>query len=306
MKKIIYSFILLSLTVLIGCEKQEEFGIAQSEKGFNFRMVPDIKAFNLADNDPTVKFTMFSETKNIRKVRVMVELFQFLNDQTTPRYLVKEIEGASVSNDGSTQTTISLAEMANAVKVDVGSLGGGDVFTIYNVVELENGNVYPDTLTLGEQTFINTENSFFTAGNNTSYTAQLNFPMVCSVSSPFTGTYAITDDCGLFSGTTEIVAVAGNPTQRSFGALFTIAGCCEFDGIGFTVDLVCGRVFVPKQGIGIGCGGGSNVDVLTSHISKNGPGAYDDLDDSQFTANIYYSNPDCFGGFECQLTFTKQ
>jgi hypothetical protein len=305
MKKIIYSFILLSLTVLIGCEKQEEFGIAQSEKGFNFRMVPDIKSFNLADTDPTVKFTMFSETQNIRKVSVVVELFQFLNDQTTPRYLVKEIDGPSINNEGSSQATISLQEMADAVKVDISSLGGGDVFTIYNVVELENGNVYPDTLSLGGQTFVNTENSFFTAGATTSYTAQLNFPMVCSVSNPFAGSYTVTDDCGLFSGTAQLVAVAGNPTQRDFSAFFAIAGCCEFDGLGFVVDLVCGRVFVQEQGIGIGCGN-SNVDVVTSHISKNGPGAYDDLDDSQFTANIYYSNPDCFGGFECQLTFTKQ
>jgi hypothetical protein len=130
--------------------------------------------------------------------------------------------------------------------------------------------------------------------------------MVCTVSSPFTGTYAISDDCGLFSGTTTMTAVAGNPTQRTFGALFTIAGCCSFDNIGFTMDLVCGRVFVPTQSVGLGCGGGSNVDVVTSDIDVNGPGAYDDLDDSQFTANIYYSNPDCFGGFDCTVTFTKQ
>jgi hypothetical protein len=305
MKKIIYSFVFLSITALIGCEEQKEFGAEQSEKGFNFRMIPDLKSFNLADADPKVNFTMYSETGNIQKVSVVVELFQFLNDETTPRYLVKEIDGAGLTNDGSSKIAISLQEMADAVDVDIAELGGGDVFTIYNIVELENGNVYPDTLDLGGNAVINTENSFFTSGSTTSYTAQLNFPMVCSVTSPFTGSYTVTDDCGLFSGTATFVTVVGNPTQRDFSALFTIAGCCEFDGLGFAVDLVCGRVFVQKQGIGIGCED-SNVDVLTSHISKNGPGAYDDLDDSQFTANIYYSNPDCFGGFECQLTFTRQ
>lgn len=302
MKKIIYSFILLSLTVLIGCEKQEEFGMAQSQKGFNFRMIPDIKAFNLADADPTVKFTMYSETGNIRKVSVVVELFQFLNDATTPRYVVKEIDGATLTNDGSSQTTISLQEMADAVKVDAATLGGGDIFTIYNVVELENGNVYPDTLSLGGQDFVNTENSFFTAGATTSYTAQLNFPMVCSVSSPFTGTYVVTDDCELFSGTVQLVAVPGNPTQRDFGAEFL-----GFDNTGFALDLVCGRVFVAKQSVGLTCGAPfGDVEVVTSAIDDLGPGQYDDLDDSQFTVNIYYPNPDCFGGFDCTVTFTKQ
>ena len=305
MNKILYSIALLSLILLIGCEKQEEFGKSQSDTGFNFRMIPDARSFNLADTDPTINVTMYTETANIRQVDVVVELFQFLKDQKTKRALVKRIDGASLTNDGSSKATISLQEMATAVGVDPAELGGGDVFTIYNVVELQNGNVYPDTITLGGEQFINTENSFFTAGGTTSYTGQLNFPMVCSVSSPFTGTYAITDDCGLFSGTATLVAVAGNPTQRDFGALFTVPGCCEFDGLGFAIDFVCGRVFVANQGIGIGCGA-IPVDVQTSHISKNGPGEYDDSDDSQFTVNVLYPTPDCFGGFECRLTFTKQ
>jgi hypothetical protein len=306
MKKIIYSIVLLSLAVLIGCEQQQEFGLAQSQTGFNFRMIPDVRSFNLADPNPTVNFTMYSETGNIRKVDVVVELFQFLNDASTARFPVKQIDGSALTNDGSSKLSISLQEMADAVNVDVSELGGGDVFTIINVVELENGNVYPDTLLLGGEEFINSENSFSTAGATTSYTAQLNFPMVCSVSSPFTGTYTISDDCGLFGGTTTLTTVAGNPTQREFLGTFTIAGCCSFDGIGFAVDLVCGRVFVQEQSVGLGCGGGSNVDVVTSAIDVLGPGAYDDADDSQFTANVFYSNPDCFGGFDCTVTFTKQ
>jgi hypothetical protein len=302
MKKLIYSIMFLSLLAVTGCEEQEEFGKAQAQEGFNFRMIPDSRAFNLADQNPTVNFTMFSETGNIRKVDVVVELFQFLNDATTTRVKVKEIDGATVTNDGSSQISISLQEMADAVNVDPATLGGGDVFTIYNIVELENGNVYPDTLKLGGTDVINTENSFFTAGATTSYTAQLNFPMVCSISSPFTGTYVISDDCELFLGTVQLVEVPGNPTQRDFGASFL-----GFDNIGFAMDLVCGRVFVAKQSVGLGCGGAfGNVDVQTSAIDVLGPGAYDDLDDSQFTANINYPNSACFGGFDCTVTFTKQ
>lgn len=301
MNKILYAFIILALAVITGCEKQEEFGLAQSQKAFNFRMIPDLRAFNLAEANPSVTFTMYSETNNIESVDVEVELFQFLSDATTPRAVLAEIDGASVTNDGSTKITLTLADFAAAVGVDPATLGGGDIFTIYNVVQLQDGRVYPDTLILDSEAFINIENSFLTAGATTSFTGQLNFPMVCSVSSPFTGTYAVTDDCDLFGGTVQLTEVAGNPTQREFTGAW--AG---FDGVGFALDLVCGRVFVAEQGIGLGCAPGDLVDVVTSEIGTLGPGAYDDADDSQFTVNVYYSNPGCFGGFDCTLTFTKQ
>jgi hypothetical protein len=306
MKKIYYSMILLAVVILAGCEKQEEFGLEQSDTGFNFRMIPDNRAFNLADANPKVNFTMYSETGNIRKVNIVVELFQFLNNARTSRFNLKEIDGATLTNDGTSKVSISLSEFAEAVGVDVGELGGGDVFTIYNVVELTNGNVYPDTIKLGGKDFINTENAFYTSGNTTSYTGQLNFPMVCSVSSPFTGTYAVSDDCGMFSGNVTLTAVEGNPTQREFAGKWTLPGCCSFDGIGFAMDLVCGRVFVATQSVGLQCSAGNAVDVETSDIEVLGPGTYDDLDDSEFTVNVFYSNPGCVGGFDCTITFTKQ
>jgi len=292
---------LFCLAAVFGCEEQEKFGIAESSKGVNFRMIPNAGSFNLADANPEVTFTMYSETSNIKNVTVVVELFQFLSNETTDRFTLAEIDGADIKNDGTTKVTLSLQDFTDAVDVDPTTLGGGDVFSIYNVVELENGNVYPDTLVFGGNPYINAENAFFTSGNTTSFTGQLNFPMVCSVSSPFTGNYTVTDDCDLFHGTAVLTAVAGNPTQRDFGA-----GWDTFPGIGFTMDLTCGRVFVANQSIGLGCGGGSNVNVVTSSIDDLGPGGYDDLDDSEFVVNVYYSNPACFGGFDCTLTFTKQ
>ena len=306
MKKTIYTSILFCLTVLFACEEQEKFGLAQSDTAVNFRMVPNAGAFNLADNNSQVTFTMYSSTDNIESIEVVVELYKFLSNSTTPRVKLTDIDGATISNDGTSKITIALQQFADAVGVDIAELGGGDVFSIYNVVELENGNVYPDTLVFGGNPFINAENAFFTSGNTTSFTGQLNFPMVCTVTEPFTGMYTVTDDCGLFSGTFELKAVPGNPTKRTFGTTFTIAGCCTFPGLGYDLDLVCGRVFVAKQGIGIGCAGVGNVDVVTSDIEDLGPGAYDDLDDSEFTSNIYYPTPACFGGFDCALTFTKQ
>lgn len=306
MKKIIYASILFCLVVLLACEEQEKFGLVESDRAVNFRMVPDAGSFNLADNESEVTLTMYSSTDNIKSIEVVVELYRFLSNSKTSRFKLTDIDGAIINNEGTSKITISLQQFADAVGVDPGELGGGDVFSIYNIVELENGNVYPDTLIFGGNPFVNAENAFFTSGNTTSFTGQLNFPMVCTVTEPFTGMYTISDDCDLFSGTVELKTVPGNPTQRTFSALFTIAGCCSFPGLGYDLDLVCGRVFVAKQGIGIGCGAAGTVDVVTSDIEDLGPGAYDDLDDSEFTSNIYYSTPACFGGFDCSITFTKQ
>jgi hypothetical protein len=306
MKKIIYSIFCLSLLALAACEEQGKLGLDQSEKGFNFRMIPSAGSFNLADTDPKVTFTMYSETGNIKKVNVVVELYQFLSDTRTSRFTLAEIDGTTLTNDGSSKLTLALKAFTDATGVDPTTLGGGDVFTIYNVVELQNGRKYPDTLKLGTNEYINTENSFFPSGGTTSYTGQLNFPMVCSVSSAFTGTYIVEDDQDLFDGEVTVAAVAGNPTQRVMTGTWKLDDDNVFPGRSFKFDLTCGRVFVQTQSIGLGCGAGNNVDVVTSAIDKNGPGLYDDLDDSEFTVNVRYPNANCVGGFESVLKFTKK
>jgi hypothetical protein len=306
MKKILYSWMLLGLIVLFACEEQGKLGLDESEVGFNFRMIPNATSFNLVDEDPSITFTMYSETNNIKKVNVVVELYQFLSNSRTWRFNLAEIDGATITNDGTSKITIPLSTFTNVTGVDPTTLGGGDVFTIYNVVELENGRVYPDTIDLGGKKYINTENSYFPSGATTSFTGQLNFPMVCPVSSPFTGTYTVTDGCGWFNGEVQLAQVEGNPVQRTFTGKWDLGGGNEFLGVGFNMDFTCGRVFVQTQSIGLGCGGGSNVDVVTSPVDDLGPGAYDDLDDSEFTVNIKYTNGACWGVYDCALTFTKK
>lgn len=306
MKKILYSSLLLALVAMIGCEEQGKLGLDESDKGVNFRMIPDVGSFNLADNDPKITFTLYSEGKNIKKVNVVVELYQFLDNSRSSRFSLAEVDGATITNDGSSKLTIPLSSFAKATGVAPEALGGGDVFTIFNVVELENGRVYPDTLKLGDKTYINTENSYFAAGSTTSYTGQLNLPMVCSVSSAFTGTYIVDDDQDLFDGEVTVTAVAGNSIQRLMTGTWTLDPDNVFENRSFKFDLTCGRVFVQTQSIGLGCGAGNNVDVATSAIDKNGPGLYDDLDDSEFTINVRYPNANCVGGFESTLKFTKK
>ncbi|MCX2744947.1 hypothetical protein OO013_13780 [Mangrovivirga sp. M17] len=118
----------------------------------------------------------------------------------------------------------------------------------------------------------------------------------------FVGTYDLEDDQGLFIGPATITNAGGN--ARTITADYTIPGCCSFADLGFTFDLSCGQVFINEQSIGIGCGGGSNVDVVTP--TSGLIGTFDGTDDTSFTISMFYSNPDCFGGFESTLTLTKQ
>ena len=44
---------------------------------------------------------------------------------------------------------------------------------------MADGRVYPYTLNLGGEDFLNVQNSFFTAAGTTSFTGTLNFPVLC-------------------------------------------------------------------------------------------------------------------------------
>lgn len=309
-KQYIYFLIVAFFAVLMGCESDNKLGLDQSNRVLNFRMEADVASFNsLALNtvDQEVTFTMYSEGKNIDNVTILTDFFQFSSQTTTNRGVLAQIDGSTITNDGTTKLTLKLDDFLTATGVDFNDLAGGDVFKIYNIVELDNGQVYPDTVYIDTDDdgdldpFLNIENSFL--GGTSSFIAELAFPIVCPVTDPFVGTYAITDDQGLWLGNVTLTTNGGS--SRTFTGNWgkgtvTANG---FDGIGFDFDLVCGSIFVAEQSIGLGCGGGSNVDVVTSSV--NGPGIYDDLDDSQFVINVYYSNGDCFGDFESILTFDK-
>jgi hypothetical protein len=98
---------------------------------------------------------------------------------TSSRSLLTEISGSTIKNDGSSKLTFSLADFAQAVGLTVPDLVGGDAFTIYNVVELNNGLVFPDTIVTADNKQIINLGNVFSAGVPTSYTLQLSFTVVC-------------------------------------------------------------------------------------------------------------------------------
>jgi hypothetical protein len=196
MKHLLYSaFITLSALLIISCEEQEDFGLVQSEKGFNLRLAPDKNSFDISAGDPEINFTIYSDNKDIDKVTIYVDLIKFGSDGPTPQALLKEIPGNLLGNSPSANVQMKLSEFVEAVGLTLDDLGGGDIFNIYNKVALSDGRVYPDTLELDGEEFANVENAFFTAAGTTSFTTTLTFPVLCPfVTEDAIGTYSVTRD----------------------------------------------------------------------------------------------------------------
>jgi hypothetical protein len=196
MKQTIFSFFIIAFCgLLFSCEQQDNFGIDQADKAFNLRMAPDKNSFDISAGDPEVNFTVYSDTKTIDHVEIFVELLKFGSDGPTPRALLKEIPGNTLGNSPSTSVTMKLSDFVGAVGLTLDDLGGGDIFNIYNEVTMNDGRVYPDTLTLGGEKFVNVENPFFTAAGTTSFTTTLTFPVLCPfVTADAVGTYSISRD----------------------------------------------------------------------------------------------------------------
>ncbi len=225
MKHILFLFLICTLVFgMFSCEEQGELGLDESDKAFNLRVAPDKATFDISVGDPEINFTMYSDTKTIDRVTILVELVQFGSDGPTPRAVLKEIPGNVFSNSPSSTLSIKLSEFANAVGLTVDDLAGGDIFTIYNQVNMVDGRVYPDTLNLGGDDFINVENSFFTAAGTTSFTGVLNFPVLCPfIPSDAAGTYEITTDEAevIFAANHEPEIIAGpGPSQVTIKNLF--------------------------------------------------------------------------------------
>jgi hypothetical protein len=195
MKQILYSVCVIVIGCLtFSCEEQEEFGIAQSEKGFNLRVAPDKNSFDISAGDPEINFTIYTDTKTIENIQIYVDLIKFGSDGPTPQALLKEIPGSMLSTP-STSIQMKLSEFVGAVGLTLDDLGGGDIFNIYNEVTLSDGRVYPDTLEFDGEEFANIENAFFTAAGTTSFTTTLTFPVLCPfVTADAVGTYTITRD----------------------------------------------------------------------------------------------------------------
>jgi hypothetical protein len=225
MKQILFSVLIIGLGMMaLSCEEQEKLGFEQSDKGFNLRVAPDKNTFDISAGDPEINFVIYSDTKTIDRVQILVEFLKFGSESATSIKLLKEIPGNQLGTTPSINVPIKLSEFAGAVGITLDELGGGDQFTVHNKVLMADGRVYPDTLQFGDDQFVNVENSFFTSAASTSYTTTLSFAVLC----PFIpvdaeGTYTVTRDDAevLWEPDHEPVVVAGpGPSQVTIKNLF--------------------------------------------------------------------------------------
>ncbi|WP_224997619.1 hypothetical protein [Cesiribacter sp. SM1] len=259
----IYSLLLGMATAWTACEVDEPIGV-QSDN-LTFVTAPEISAVGQSFydlSDPENTEIDFSIALAGKESVDRIEVLQ--------SYEGSDFKVVETISTFPADLSISLTEAMNLAGLTVDQLTAGDDFVYTFKVYSAAGSEY------------------FT---NTSFTAST----TCVVQAPFEGTYTVTDDCELFFGTATLTKTSGN--LRSFQASWD-----TFNGIGFEFDLVCEQIYVTEQSIGLGCGAGNNVDVVTAAV----PGTFSASDDSQFTVNVNYSNAGCFGGFECSLTFTKQ
>jgi hypothetical protein len=196
MKQILYTVFAVVLSMVIfSCEEQGKLGIDESDKAFNLRFAPDKNSFDISAGDPEINFTIYSDTRTIDHVEILVDFLKFGSDGPTPIRLLKEIPGSTLGTAPSINVPIKLSEFVGAVGFSLEDLGGGDIFNIYNKVVMSDGRVYPDTLDFDGEEFANVENAFFTAAGTTSFTSTLTLPVLCPfIIDDAVGTYSVTRD----------------------------------------------------------------------------------------------------------------
>jgi hypothetical protein len=241
------SVLILSLIALFACESDYKIGYDESIAGFNLRMVPEATLFDIAQGDPSLNFKIYSDSRDIDQVTIEVELFQFAAGTTTDKGVLLSIDGSELKSEGQLYE-LTLSDYAAAVGLTLAEVGSGDMFTVYNRVEMADGRVYPDTLELNGDEFVNVENSFFTVANSTSFTTTLSFPVICPfIAAEAAGTYTVTrDDFETYLDPGyEPQAVAGpGPNQVTFINLF---GHPEGYDIVVDVDPNTSEATVAKQ-----------------------------------------------------------
>jgi len=173
----------LGLFVASCDDKEPPFQLDDAERAFTYRMVRDVSSFNILDANPAVSLTVFSQSENIASVDLMADILVFNladpnNSPLTPRAKLQTVNKGEFDDEGSLVITLTLQEIVDALGFPLDSLKGGDVINLYNIASLDDGRIFPDTLTLNNQQYLNLENPFFTT-TTTSFSAFLPFPISC-------------------------------------------------------------------------------------------------------------------------------
>ena len=195
--------------MMTSCDQEPRFQLEDAEVAFNYRMIRDVSSFNILDANPTVNLTVYSESENIASVDLMADVLVFNladpnNSPLTNRALIRTVNAGEFDNEGSLVITLTLEEIVDAIGFPLDSLKGGDIINLYNFATLDDGRLFPDTLELNGQNFVNLENAFFTT-TTTSFSSLLPFPISCPSNLETTTVYNVSTVventcCGLATG----------------------------------------------------------------------------------------------------------
>jgi hypothetical protein len=146
-------------------------------------MTRDVGSFNILDANPSVTLTVYSGSENIASVNLMADILVFNladppNSPLTPRVSLKVFNKGEFDNEGNTVISLTLQEIVDAIGFPLDSLKGGDVVNLYNFVTLDDGRLFPDTLTLNDQNYLNLGSPFVTT-TTSSFNAFLPFAISC-------------------------------------------------------------------------------------------------------------------------------
>jgi hypothetical protein len=295
------------------CKDEEEirFEMDDLQDAVNLRIERTSAQFDASDPAAQVELTYYSENSDITSVDIYTDYYSLLEDETSDRYLVETMDGASITNDGSTKNVITLQQLKDAV--GLADLAGGDQFSVYHVVTLADGRVYPDTVQVGEDQFVNVEGGII-LGATSSFTPRLNFAISCPIENPSfaTGTYLFeviegTNNSAygaLFPNSATVEVTAESSTVRTFNIAYIPAFGFDTD---VTFELACNVVLVGATDSGVGCSAaGLNWIQNPANI-----GTFNPADDSQITIGIIYNTendcaPDIGDSMPLKFRLTKQ
>jgi len=312
LRKLRFILLLILITVIVSCEDEDAQRIPfdEIEKVVNMRIQTSLTSFDQTSPEKTTTLTFFTENNNVDRVDLFIQHSALLTEDITTG-LLATIEEKNIGNDGNTQFTFSLLDAANALNLDVESIFGGDVITVFPVTTLTDGRVFPDTV-LKDTPFqtVNVTPNIINSNATTSFTAQLPYPIVCPLPEGFaTGSYQMTQEVDfdpLFFGvptgfgpeTVNITATSN--TGRSFNYSYLPA----FGGFASTLnfDFACSVVLLSAQGTGATCSAGISVDINLANV-----GTFNIEDDNTFTISILNDvTNDCGQGVApTVLRFTK-
>lgn len=304
---------ILSLPVLLSqCKDDDEirFEMDDLKEGLNFRVQRNVTQFDASDEASQVEFTYYTENSNIEKVEIYAEHYSLLADETTDRFLVEEVTGSTLTNDGSSKNVVTLQQLKDAIGVDV--LDGGDNINILHVVHLTDGRVYPDTIVVGTRSYVNVESGIMLA-TTASFTPLLPFPISCPIEDETfgTGTYRVEIVSGanaspfgqIYGNNSTVQVTSKGGTVRSFDIPYLYQAVAGNEST-VTFEFACNVVLVGTQSAGLTCGIGLYIVQDPAAI-----GQFDITDDSEFTIGFLHNiDNDCGLAADAPFTFklTKQ